>query len=573
MAQSGFFSRCKAVKNIVVLASLLIIAALCIAQAANQTPAAANAVTPVAVEANQIAPATEVPAAAEPAQTVTSVAVVMPGKAEPNEGGSDAGVLSPLEQRLRKTVSVEFRETPIADVVRQLGAQAEVDILLSPKVIGNVTATLTDVPLDEALNNILAVQGATYIAGKNMIRVVPIGDMTMEQAKMVTKVYRIVFADVKEVAAALEKFISKSGQISFSVGTSNIIVTDTEDKIKSIDTFITEIDRVTPQVLVECRIFDVTINDGFKLDIDWSAGNNPDVTSTEKSSYNNFNHTNTNTNGVITDTAEATDGTKLSKTITDTGVESTAKKTSDPFVNGGFSPASGGKIRFGWLNDNVDISFLLKILSTNRNSKLLANPRILVLDNESANIKIVQEIPYQEISQTSGGGNIGNTQFKDVGVELTVIPHITREGLIRMSIKPKFSTQVGEALIEIPDAVGSGGQTSLKSNVPVIDSREASTIAFAKDGQTIVIGGLRKQEKRQDVSKVPILGDMPLVGVLFKSNTESIKTTELVIFVTPTIVIQPVKISGDDLEKYSRTEIGSPKMGKMVLDGENKEKK
>ena len=83
---------------------------------------------------------------------------------------------------------------------------------MSPKVIGNVTATLTDVPLDEALNNILAVQGATYVAGKNMIRVVPIGDLTMEQAKMVTKVYRIYYADIKDVAASWKSSFQKAAR-------------------------------------------------------------------------------------------------------------------------------------------------------------------------------------------------------------------------------------------------------------------------------------------------------------------------------------------------------------------------
>ena len=175
---------------------------------------------------------------------------------------------------MRKTVSVEFRETPIADVVRQLGAQADVDIILSPKVAGNVTATLTDVPLDEALNNILAVHGAAYVAGRNMIRVVPISELAVEQAKTVTRVYRIMYADVKDVASALDKFVSKNGQLSFSVGTSNIIVTDTEDKIKSIDIFIKEIDRITPQILVEAKVYDISSDDRLDLGIQWTAGRN-----------------------------------------------------------------------------------------------------------------------------------------------------------------------------------------------------------------------------------------------------------------------------------------------------------
>jgi type IV pilus assembly protein PilQ len=441
MAQTEFFSRCKSLTNIVVLASLLVVAALCFAQDANQSPAGTNAAQ-VPADANQTAPtAAAVPAEAnavvpsEPAHEVTSVAVVVSGKAEPNAGEDKADVLTPLEQRLRKTVSVEFRETPIADVVRQLGAQADVDILLSPKVVGNVTATLTDVPLDEALNNILAVQGATYVTGKNMIRVVPLGDVTMEQAKLVTKVYRIMYADVKEVAAALEKFISKNGQISFAVGTSNIIVTDTEDKIKSIDIFIKEIDRVTPQVLVEAKIYDISCDDRLDLGVDWSVG--------------------TNTNYGDPGGLGSLDKTgKLNPFSTGT----VTRNTTD-FTGG------ADTFRFGWLNGSVNIDAIIKANQKDVAAKLLANPRVLCLDNEKAMIKIIQEIPYQELSQTSGGGNIGTTQFKDVGVELYVTPHITGEGLIRLKLKPVFSTKGEVFPIAVPG-------TNQVSQVPGIDKRE-----------------------------------------------------------------------------------------------------
>ncbi len=555
------------------------------------------------------------------AAILLSPCVVVLYAAVANEGDPNAGradVLTTLEQRMQKKISVDFRDTAIDDVIRIMAEQADVDVVKSPKVTGTVTAKLSNVPLEEALRNILAAQGYDYVMSKNIIRIAPTGEITQEAEKLVTKIYRVNYADIKEVEKSLGKFVSQRGAISTNQGTSNIIVKDTESNIKAIGTFIEEIDRVTPQVLVECRIYDVTTNDGFELNVGWSAGNNPEVTNITRTmvngtgstntSYNNSDSTDgsTNTssnstvhsNGVVdtvdtvdptnngtvtTDTTTTTNGTTLTNNLgtttnkngtastknlgtnTDTETRTILSKRSDPFVNGGFDPITGGKIKFGFLNDNVDISFMLNALRTNLNAKLLANPRILVLDNESANIKIVSEIPYQELTQSSGGGNIGTTVFKSVGVELTVIPHITRDGLIRLTIKPKFSTQVSVAQIAVPGTVS-------KSDVPVIDTREASTIAFARDGQTIVMGGLRKQEKRQDVSKIPILGDIPLIGVLFTSNTESMKTNELIVFVTPRIITQPV-LSDDELHQYSQTEIGSPEMGKMVLGGLDKEKK
>lgn len=523
MAQTGFFSRCKVVTNIVFLASLLNVAALCIAQDANQSPADTNAAQ-VFVDANQIAPATEAVASVEPAAGVTSVAVVMPGKEEPNVAADKAAVLSQLEQRLRKTVSVEFKETPITDVVRQLGAQADVDILVSPKVIGNVTATLTDVPLDEALNNILAVQGATYVTGKNMIRVVPIGDVMMEQAKMVTKVYRIYYADIKDVAASLEKFVSKNGQISFAVGTSNIIVTDTEDKIKSIDDFIKEIDRVTPQILVEARLYDITSDDSLDLGVQWSVGTNTDY----------------GDRGVG-------------------GIDKTGKI--NPFMTGDSGSAqsqktniTGNSFRFGWLDGSQNIDAIIAAKQRDISAKLLANPRVMVIDNKEATIKIISEIPYQELSQTSGGGNIGTTQFKEVGVELKVTPHVTADGLIRMYIKPSFSTRGKEEVVVTTD--DNGDQRA--NRVPGIDKRETETTALVLDGQTVVLGGLRKKETATDLNKVPLLGDLPLVGFLFRYQGDQILNSELVVFVTPHVVVNPT-MSAREAANLKETDFAPPR--------------
>ena len=543
MRRTGLFNSCIRVTHVVVLASLLILTALCIAQGATQNPGTTSAikydekgepyVVQVPAEANQVAPVA--PAAEAPSNEMTTpsqaaTAVVMPGKGEPNQGGAQEGVLSPLEQRMRKTVSVEFRETPIADVIRQLGAQADVDILLSPKVVGNVTATLTDVPLDEALNNILAVQGAAYIAGKNMIRVVPLNEVTVEQAKLVTRVYRIMYANVKDVAAALEKYISKSGQISYAVGTSNIIVTDTEDKIKSIDTFIKEIDRITPQVLVEARIYDMSSDDRLDLGIEWFAGRN-------------------------TDFGEGGLG----------GIDKTG--ATSPFITGivddggtNFTQQGTGQIRFGMLNDDLDLDMIIKAKQRDIAATLLANPKVLVLDNETANIKIVQEIPYQELSQTSGGGNIGTTQFKEVGVELLVTPHVTENGLMRLRITPRFSNQIATFNLAVPGSL----QTS---QVPVINKREADTIALVKDGQTVVLGGLLEKEVHKDITKVPILGDIPLLGLLFRFNGESNKNSELVVFVKPKIVVSPT-LSASDERVWQRTDIEPPtEPGKSILNG------
>jgi len=132
-------------------------------------------------------------------------------------------ILTTLEQRMLKRISIDFRNTPIEDVIRIMAEQANVDIVKSPKVIGNVTTTLTDVPLEEALSNVLAAHDYGYVTSKNMIRIAPIEEITEKAEKLTSRIYRITYADVAEVEKGLKKFISKRSSLSANPSTSNIL--------------------------------------------------------------------------------------------------------------------------------------------------------------------------------------------------------------------------------------------------------------------------------------------------------------------------------------------------------------
>jgi len=444
---------------------------------------------------------------------------------ENNENLRKKEISSSLEERMQKKISVDFRDTPIDDVIRVMADQAGVDILKSPKVTGNVTATLTNVPLEEALSNILAAHGYNYVAGKNMIRIVPASEVVEGSEVLVSRIYRITYADVKQVEDALKKFISKRGSMSSSSGSSNIIVTDTESKIKAVDDFIGEIDRMTPQILVEARIYDITSTNNLDLGVEWNIGT--------QTTY----HTDT--------TAVVAPGTMGNSKTGNT----------NPFTTGMFRGATGktssttGLLKFGWFTDNVDIDAIIRAQKNLIDAKLLANPRVLVLDNEKANIKIISELPYQEITETSAGGSIGATKFRDVGVELEVTPHLTRGDMIRLHLKPKFSVNTGEVSVV--------GASDNQFPVPIVDRREADTTLLIKDGQTIVLGGLRKKVASHRVNKVPFLGDIPVLGALFRFEGESTVNSELVVFITPTIVMQPA-MSVDEQLKFDVTEFPTP---------------
>jgi type II secretory pathway component GspD/PulD (secretin) len=236
------------------------------------------------------------------------------------------------------------------------------------------------------------------------------------------------------------------------------------------------------------------------------------------------------------------------------GTESYAYRKSKPFVGGDFDADAGGTIRLGLL-DAVNVDIALNILRSEVGAKLLANPRILVLDNETAEFEIISEIPYTETSQTSAGGEMTSIQFKKVGTKLKVTPHVTRDGMVRLHIIPEFGV-----VSEKGTTTALGVQT-----VPTVDTRKVDTKALVRDGQTVVLGGLRKRTVTQDISKIPVLGDIPLLGKLFMSNVEEeVKTNELIIFITPKVIIEPT-LSPGERKGLEATEFSGPK----ITDTEN----
>ncbi|MCX5645800.1 MAG: hypothetical protein NTZ17_14155 [Phycisphaerae bacterium] len=427
-----------------------------------------------------------------------------------------------LRERLQKRISVDFRKTPLEDVIRIMTEQAGVGVVASPSVKGETTVKLTDVPLEEALRSILEVQGFDYVVGDNVVKILAHNEMPQVPERLVTQIFEITYADVNDVVLSLEKSKSEVGSVSHIRGTSRVLVMDKESKVKDISQFISQVDRMTPQILVEARIYDITSKDNFDLGVQWGAGSRTKFEPGGNRSIFAGGEPNGTTNPF---TAGQFSG-------------NTAKASS---TNAGF--------RFGWLTSNLDIDVLLKAQNEKINAKLLANPRVLVLNDETATMKIVSEIPYQELTESALGGSIGTTAFREVGVELHVTAHLAvRDQMIRMHLKPVFSVVTGSVQVV--------GQSASYPQ-PIVDRRETDTTLIVRDGQTVVMGGLRKKEVSKQINKVPMLGDLPLVGALFRFKGEQTVNSELIVFVTPYIVEQPTLSEGES-QAYEETNFEGP---------------
>jgi type IV pilus assembly protein PilQ len=312
---------------------------------------------------------------------------------------------------------------------------------------------------------------------------------------MATEVFNLNFANAKEIEKTISKLVSRDGKVGLDDRLNSIVVIDTTGSLEQIRQAISKLDVKAPQVMIEVLIVNVKLTDELKMGVDWTA----------------LGKTGTIANTSFTQDLSATTGT-------------------NPF----------GQLSFSKVTGDWTFTGLIDFVETNKDVRILANPKVLVLNNHTATIDSVEEIPYQELTETSAGGAIGTVSFKEAGIKLEVTPQITDDGYIIMHVKPEQSAQTGTFTIE-------------NSETPIIETRRTETTLRVKDGQTIIISGLRKSEPSVVESKVPILGDIPLIGVLFRKVDTDIIESELGVFITPYIYTDG-KLTDEELKLIEKGE-------------------
>jgi type II secretory pathway component GspD/PulD (secretin) len=199
-----------------------------------------------------------------------------------------------------------------------------------------------------------------------------------------------------------------------------------------------------------------------------------------------------------------------------------------------------GEMHVGMINNKQDFDVLIKYLQTLGRTQILSNPKLAVINNQEARIHVGEKQAYMTTTTTTGTGGITTiaeeVTFVDVGIQISVTPTINDDGYVTMKIKPEVSSVVSTLT------------TPSGNKIPIIDSSMAETTVMIKDGVTIVLGGLRKEEKVSSSEQVPILGKIPLLGFFFRSGRNSTERTELLVMITPHIVSGDVLTTGDERE-------------------------
>jgi type IV pilus assembly protein PilQ len=437
-----------------------------------------------------------------------------------------------------KRVTFNFQDIPVRSALQLIADISGLNLVASDSVGGSVTLRLVNVPWDQALDVILRAKSLDKRRNGNVVWVAPQAELAkyeqdladaklkaQDTAELVTDYVPISYGKASEIAKLLTSgsmqgggggggantqrgFLSPRGSVSFDVRTNTLLLNDTPEKIKQIRDVIAVLDKPVQQVLIESRI--VVATDDFTRDLGAKFG----ISGKQ---------TNTFSNGSPNQVLQL--GSSIGSTIGSNGAPSTVG-------SGGLNvnlPAGtpAGSFGLAILGANYAIDLELSAAQTEGRGEVISSPRVITANQQEAVIRQGQEIGYVTFQNSAGGGAGSGTatvQFKDAVLELKVTPTITADNRVYLMINVKK-----DALAGYVDAPGSG-------KIPTIDTREINTSVLVDNGQTVVLGGIYEINKSNTTTKVPGLGDIPGVGVLFRKTSRSNTKAELLIFVTPRIL-------------------------------------
>ncbi|MDI6783856.1 MAG: secretin and TonB N-terminal domain-containing protein [bacterium] len=479
----------------------------------NTVEAAAALAPKEELKAEPVKEAKKVAKPAPKAEPVVAKPVVPPAPPPP------VVEVKPEPMGLEAKVTLDFTGAELPSVIRILADKSGLNIVAGPEVAGKVTIHLADVTVKEALDTILAVHGFAYEKpSPNVIRIVKVEKPVVapplapeEEVQQITLNYRKtddMVAMLKSVMPNLNIVPWVDTNAKILLGTGTLVISGSPKDVKKAIELVKKMDKPVKQVMIDARLVNVDLDKIKDLGIDW------DLTKTS---------------------------------VIDSGTYSVIGQSMNQA--GGLQ---GGVIIGAISTPTWDINATLKAAVENKTAEVLANPRILALNNTTAKIDITRQNPYVQWSYDAQTNTyIGTVNFDaktKEGVTLSVTPQITDDGNILLNIIPNQKTKRGE--ISFPSAGGAPNTV-----IAIIDERNAEATLLVKDGQTIVIGGLRKNEEIIKENKIPVLGDIPVLGNIFKSKSTTVSNSELMLFVTPYILKEGVQLNAEEKINFDRIDL------------------
>ncbi|MFT5312020.1 MAG: type IV pilus assembly protein PilQ [Paraglaciecola sp.] len=412
-------------------------------------------------------------------------------------------------------ISLDFQDVPVRQVLQIIAQVNGFNLVTTDTVTGNVTISLSGVPWDQALDMILKIRGLDKRLEGNILLIAPTDELTAREtqqlqskqqvqdlAPLVSDNMQINYAKALEMAAILKSgensILSPRGTVAVDERTNTLLLRDTQVSIDEAKTLVKALDIPIKQVLIESRMVTVRDGSGEQLGVRWGFSDQQD-------------------NDGISGTLEG------AESIAGGNIPSLADRLNVnlPVAN----PAGRIGLQVARLLDGTILDLELSALESENKGEIIASPRITVANQHEAYIEQGTEIPY--VQATSSGAT--SVEFKKAVLSLKVTPHITPDNRIILDLVVTQDTR---------------GETVSTPTGPAvaIDTQEISTQVLVENGETIVLGGIFQQTTADDVSKIPLLGDLPILGHLFKNTSVIKEKRELLIFVTPKILNESLRL-------------------------------
>jgi type IV pilus assembly protein PilQ len=448
------------------------------------------------------------------------------------DGPEVAGFLSKLPAQVGgnsprrysgRRIDLDFKDADIHNILRLLSEVGGVNVVTADNVGGTVTIRMRDVPWDQALDVVLQAKSLGMVRQGNLLRVAPLAQLEQEReaaiarqkqqqqlAPLETRLIPVSYATAQNMQPRVRELLTERGTVSVDDRTNMLIVRDIVGQLDDVEDLVRSLDTQTPQVLIESRIVEASSSYSRDIGIQWggaavmsSATGNP--TGLRFPSDIGI------AGGVPVDGAQTNGLSPFNGTVNNPNFA-----VNLPAATGSGSGGALG-MTLGSLSGAVNLNVRLSAAEAAGSVRIISSPRVLTLDNNEASISQGTLIPFSQVSAQGV-----NTAFQEAKLELNVTPHVTSDGAVAMDVKitrnePDFGR------------VGANGD-------PTILEREAVTQLLVDDGDTAVIGGIYTRNTGRNVDQVPFLGDIPVLGVLFKRRRFREDRNELLIFLTPRIV-------------------------------------